>query len=265
MSEKQFKYEIRPGNAAVLVNGQVRGDAAGCPRAILIRDYFGQPKVSDFRSLVTFATGSACETVVFNKLREEYGDSIRNDVEMSEAVTDDTGVVGHADFVRKTDEGFEIWEHKTCQSLNTFKKVFVKSEPKLVNIAQMLQYMITAECCEGRLLYTATLYGDAGKEHKVKAGDQKCYTIRIHTDGTITADEQMLPFTVQHALDWRNYMAGILENGLIDDPPTPWEIMPWSVCSGCDFENICEAYNEHREKDIFFGDVKKLIDLRGKR
>jgi hypothetical protein len=122
-----------------------------------------------------------------------------------------------------------------------------------------------AESCRGKLLYTATLYGEASKEHKVKAGDQKLFDIIIHDNGSITADQQMLPFTVQDVLNWRLYMAECLENKRLDDPPTPWEPLPWSVCTGCDYAGVCAAYDDHRCFQKFEKDIKILLDTRGRR
>lgn len=260
MSEKLFDLEIRPGNVSVLVNGQIRGESSGCPRAILIRAYWGQPKVVDRRSLLTFAVGSACEQVVYNEIKQRDGDTVKNDVLMYEPVTKRVGVVGHADLVWKREKGFKIGELKSVQSTNSHSKYIVKGTPKITNIAQCVNYMVIAEAEEGELIYTSCLYAD-----KVKSGDQRVYDIRIHTNGVITYDQNTAPFTVGDVLAWREYIADCLENKRLDPPPVSWEFSPFSVCSGCDYENVCEAYEDHRCFEQFESDVSDLLAERGRR
>jgi hypothetical protein len=265
------RQEIRIGNSAAMQHGIIKGDANGCPRVNLIRCFEGQPIVSDRRSLITFAVGTALENVVFSWLKAEYGDSIKADVAMEEQITDNVWVVGHADFVWKLPDGrYKIGEHKSCSSVGVVEKVFVERHYKPNNLAQLCHYLLVSEATEGELIYTSAIYCKRSETkakcaYNVKAGDQAIFKVRIADNGAILVDESPAPFDVSDLLQWREYQAELIENRRLDAPPESWEATPWPVCQGCAFQEVCEKYDTCHDDVAFWGDVRELIAKAGKR
>lgn len=265
------RLELRVGNSAVLKNGIVKGDANGCPRANLIRALEGQPKVTDRRSLATFAVGTALETVAFSWIKEELGDSVKSDVAMEEEIIDGVWLVGHCDFLQKKEDGsFKVFEHKSCSSVNVVEKVFGGHHYKPQNLAQLAHYMVIAESVEGELIYTSAIYAKKSETKSnpgwsVKAGDQETFVVAIDDKGIILVNGEPAPFDVADLLHWRNYQAELLANRRLDAPPEDWEQVPWTACSGCVYKEVCEQYDEDKNDKQFWEGIRKLIEKIGKR
>jgi hypothetical protein len=258
---------LRVGNSAVMINEQVVGDSNGCPRANIVRAYAGQPVVKDRRATVTFAVGTTLETIAFNWLKEQHGENIKADVEMSEELTDKVTLTGHCDFcLRKPDGTFHITEHKSVSSGEVAKKIFFKSEYKPNNLCQLLHYQLIAEAETGTLLYTSATYvKSSGKDEKsVAAGDQKEFHTQILPNGVILVNGENAPFCVKDLLAWREYMADVVERKYLDSPPKMWEGV-WSPCRGCWLQEVCEPFDEDRDDEKFWRGVESILDREGRR
>lgn len=252
--------QLRVGNSAVLINGQVIGDANGCPRANVVRAYAGQPIVKERRATVTFAVGTTLEGIAFRWLQEQYGDSIRADVEMSEEIIEDVSLTGHCDFLRrKEDLSFHVYEHKSVSSADVAKKVILDGNYKPNNLAQLCHYMLICEATEGTLLYTSATYTKG-----VMAGDQRAFAVKIHDNGVITVDGENAPFLVSDLLDWRLYMAETVKRKHLDSPPKQWDGI-FSPCNGCWLKETCERYDANGEDKEFWDGVEAILNREGRR
>jgi hypothetical protein len=232
-----------------------------------VRAFAGQPIVKDRRATVTFAVGTTLETIAFNWLKEQYGDNIKADVEMSEELSDKVGITGHCDFLQKKDNGkFHVWEHKSVSSGEVAKKIFFKNEYKPNNLCQMLHYQLICEAETGTLLYTSSTYVKATdkSEKSVAAGDQKEFHTQILPNGVILVNGENAPFSVKELLAWREYMVGIVEKKYLDSPPKQWDGV-FSPCKGCWLQENCEKYDEDGDDKKFWERVEEILDREGRR
>ena len=251
--------QLRVGNSAVLINGQVVGDANGCPRANLVRAFAGQPIVKDRRATVTFAVGIALEGIAFKWLQEQYGENIRSDVEMSEEIIDGVTMTGHCDFLLKRNDCFLPTEHKSISSADVAKKVLLDGKYKPNNLAQLCHYMLICEATEGTLLYTSATYTKG-----VMAGDQRAFAVKFHDTGAVTVDGENAPFLVTDLLDWRIYMAETVKRKHLDSPPKQWDGI-FSPCNGCWLKETCESYDANGEDKEFWEGVEEILNREGRR
>jgi hypothetical protein len=264
------KLALRGGNCGAIVNGKVRGGNNQCLRAVVVRAHCGQPQVTNQRSLITFAVGSAVENVAFKFLQDIKGDSIKQDVAICEEITEAVDMEGHADFVEKLPSGeFHGWEHKSVGSTSVAELVFKDAHYKPENAVQLVNYMISLEAETGTLQYTAYCYHNNKSKKdpfKIGASDQKNFEVVIKGSGEVIINEQPALFKIQDILEFRERAAELIEFKRLDDlPPEAWDNGFFSPCSNCWLENACEFYNHSRDKEKFFSDVDSYLDKAGRR
>jgi hypothetical protein len=216
----------------------------------------GQPKVKDLRTCLTFCIGSSIEPIVAQDLRYK-GHTVECDVEVKEKLSDQVTLTAHVDFI--VDD--LTFEHKSISSIKSYTKYIKKGEYSVLNLTQLVNYMVMREKAEGVLLYTNVTYGNSGE----KAGDQRAYRMSIDDNGIVYVDGiKEERFSVLDILRFREEAVEVLENQTIYPyPPAPYDI--FSPCKGCWLEQVCSDYECHGSKEKYFADATILLDLHGRR
>lgn len=253
MTEK-MKHSIRGGMSSFMKDGQVFvSDSAGCLRKALLRSK-GIEEKHNAKTLKVFHLGALNEEI-WKQWLTEAGRKFVEEKEFCEPVTEDSNFVGHSDFVVELEDGSYIcYELKSVSSKNTYKKVFKENTPKISNLAQCVNYMVSQETVRGRLCYTSYIKAIEYKDFDIydigeindlvytalEAGEieTKIFEVEIKEDGKIYLDGVYSTFDVQHLMDHRRATADVLENNKVyqDRPQTLDSSDP---CGFCPFSKVC--------------------------
>lgn len=252
---EQMKHSVRGGMSSFVKDGQVFvSDSAGCLRKALLRSK-GIEEPIGAKTKKVFHLGAVNEEI-WKTWLTEAGRKFVEEKEFCEIVTDDSNFVGHSDFVVEMEDGSHLcYELKSVSSKNTYKKIFKENKPKISNLAQCVNYMVSQETNRGRLCYTSyiaaieysefdgydleeinDLVYSALEQGKIET---KIFEVEIKEDGKVFLDGVYSEFDVQHVLDHRRATADVLENNKIyrDRPQTTDNSDP---CHFCPFKVVCD-------------------------
>lgn len=250
-----MKHSVRGGMSSFYKDGWTFvSDSAGCLRKALLRSH-GIEETHNAKTKKVFHLGAINEEI-WKQWLTEAGRKFVEEKEFCEWVTDDSNFVGHSDFVVENNNGTHLcYELKSVSSKNTYKKVFKENSPKISNLAQCVNYMVSQETTQGRLCYTSYIaaieYKDFDNYDIEEINDlvytalesnqieTKIFEIEIKSNGQIFVDGIYSTFDVQHILDHRRETANVLENDKIyrDRPQTVDGSNP---CGFCPFSKVCD-------------------------
>lgn len=265
------KFGVRGGNSGFVKNGVVWGsDPGSCPRRILLRHH-GIEEQPDEKSKKVFAIGHLNEELFEQELKQK---KLAYDKELAlcEPIFDDVDFHGHSDYVvTHPDIGKCVYELKSVTSKNTYKKIFEQSDPKLSNLAQCVNYMLSVETTRGRLRYSSFIEAIEYKDidlYNIQdildtcreiIPEHKVFEIEIHPSGSITVDGEINDFSVTDILDHRRLSAEMLrKNTVFSDRPQPSELFN-NVCGFCPFREVCEGWDGSRTTEQFLEQCKSAL------
>lgn len=264
-------FAVRGGMSGFVRNGVTWGsDPASCLRRALLRHHKIE-EVPNEKSQKVFAIGHLNEEL-FERGLKERGVTYQKELELSEPVTEDSEFCGHSDYVVDEDFGKCVYELKSVTSKNTYKKVFDKGEPKLSNLAQCINYMLSVESTRGRLVYTSYMdaieYSDIDLYNKKDILDMcqdivpesRVFEVEIDAEGKILVDKKEIDFTLQDVIEHRRASANVLEKNLVfPDRPQPSEMYN-SVCAFCPFRSVCDEWDNTESTETFLNKCKEKLN-----
>lgn len=232
MSNHKKKLTVRGSNSAFFKDGRTHSDSqVGCPRITLLRRHGIEEPTDNIRTQKTFAIGHLNEELfVKHYLADSF---IRKENEVVEPITDSVDFTGHIDIET---EGM-IFELKSVTSNNTWKQVLA-GKPKLVNLAQIVSYMLSRRVSEGWLVYSLYAYV-AGIDLP-----DVFFKITIDTEGEILVNSKKTGFSLEHIVLDRQTKAEVLENDIVynERPVNPGGDK--HPCFYCPFKTVCDSWDK---------------------
>lgn len=246
------KYQVRGGNSAFFKDGNFHaGDANGCPRSVLLRHHGVEMPVGDIRTQKTFNIGFMNEELFVKHYMKEIPHL--TDYEICEPITENTDFVGHSDVV--TDK--VVFELKSVSSRSTWDLVTKKNTPKLGNLAQTVNYMVSRETQQGYLVYSLYAYV-AGL-----ALPDKFFDVTIDNDGNVLVDSNQTGYTVEHIIADRQMKARVLENNEVFPVKPVNPTSSQSPCHYCPFQGLCDKWDKAtkgKETEKFIAKAKEIVN-----
>lgn len=267
------QYQVRGGNSGFLQNGVViTSDATSCLRRALLRHHkIEEPK--NGKTQKVFGIGALNENWWENYFKQKNITYVK-EKPFIEAVTALSDFCGHSDFVvEDPDIGTCVYELKSVTSQNTYNKVFKKSEYKLANLAQAVNYMVAQETDKGRLVYSSYIEAveykdldmysleDIIEKIDLITPEHKIFEINIKENGKIFIDGQFSSFSIQDVLAHRNETARLLELNQVapDGPQNISSGMFDSPCGFCPFKVVCNKSVKSMSTEDFLTQCKEIV------
>lgn len=262
---KKSKYRFRISNAGLVRKGEILGGSVACPRMILLRDHGIEEEHQIgteewFRREITFAIGKANEEVFEKSLQAKDIPYIREDF-LCTNLTPDVEIAGAIDFQVRT----KPYELKAVSSTRQYEKIFVKGQPKLENVCQILSYMIQLNLTEGVLRYTSTIYhshydiswaevkklaraGEAKliasmtKEKWKAKPEKRSFKVEIQEDGTVLVDKSEFCH-VSELWDHQALAVSVLEGQTVNEAVPAAGEDGFPPCKLCWWNDVCRGFN----------------------
>lgn len=226
------KKSVRGGNSAFFKDGLFHTDGdQGCPRRVLLRSYGVEPPVGDIRTQKTFNVGFLNEELFVKHYLPGILTSL--DHAISEPITKNINFEGHADVVTKD----LVFELKSVTSKSTWDKV-KKGKPKLSNVAQCVNYMLSRQTQKGYLVYSLYAYVDGINLPDV------FFEITIDNEGEILLNGKSTGYNLEHTVLDRQTKARVLEDDVVfpERPVNPGGDK--SPCFYCPFKAVCDQWDK---------------------
>lgn len=267
------QYQVRGGNSGFLQNGIViTSDATSCLRRALLRHHkIEEPK--NAKTQKVFGIGALNENW-WEGYFKQNGLVYTKEKPFIEVVTPLSDFCGHSDFVvEDPNVGTCVYELKSVTSQNTYNKVFKKSEYKIANLAQAVNYMLAQETSYGRLVYSSYIEAVEYKNLDMYSmediiemidliiPEHKIFEIKIADDGKINVDGAFSSFYVKDILAHRNETARLLENNQVapDGPQNISSGMFDSPCGFCPFKAVCNKSVKSMRTEDFLTQCKEIV------
>jgi PD-(D/E)XK nuclease superfamily protein len=166
---------------------------------------------------------------------------------------------GHCDFLVRLDGHTRIDECKSVQSTNVRREVIKKGDYLVENLAQVISYMVAAQCHSGQLIYT--FYEQNDDSGEMEAADERIFKVQIDLYGRINVDGVPTQFTVMDFIAHSVRAAKVIENKTVDVRPNLWDAPFASPCKMCVFSKACDRWDsgEIESTDAFVEYAKTLV------
>lgn len=250
MSRPVKRWTVRGGNSAFCVNGKfVSYDQSGCPRISLLRAHGIEEPVDDVRTQKTFNVGFLNEELFVKNYLPHIPHCV--DFEIDEPVTAKINFEGHADVV--TDA--LVFELKSVTSRNTWERVR-KGKPKVSNVAQCVNYMLSRKATRGYLVYSLYAYCQGLELPDI------FFEIELDSDGNIMLNGKQTGYHIDHIVEDRQQKARVLEDNVVYESRPVAEEGDKSPCQWCPFSTVCDWWDKTKngKTEDFLKKAKEVTD-----
>lgn len=250
MSRPVKRWTIRGGNSAFCVDGTfVSHDQSGCPRSVLLRAHGIEEPVDDVRTQKTFNVGFLNEDLFVKHYMSHIPHCV--DFAIDEPVTEKINFEGHADVVTED----LVFELKSVTSKNTWEMVR-KGKPKISNLAQCVNYMLSRKATRGYLVYSLYAYVQGLELPDI------FFEIELDSDGNIMLNGKQTDYHIDHIVEDRQTKARVLEDNVVYDKRPVSDTVGKSSCQYCPFSSVCDWWDKSKNKktEEFLSKAKEVTD-----
>ena len=216
----------------------------------MLRAHGIENPVDDIRTQKTFNVGFLNEDLFVKHYMSQLPHCV--DYAIDEPITEKINFEGHADVV--TDD--LVFELKSVTSRNTWEQVR-KGTPKISNVAQCVNYMVSREVQRGYLVYSLYAYVQGLELPDI------FFEITIDDDGNIMVNGKETGYHVEHIVADRQTKARVLEdNTVFPDRPVAAKKGDKSPCFYCPFKMVCDRWDkgELETTEEFLQKAKEVTD-----
>jgi CRISPR/Cas system-associated exonuclease Cas4 (RecB family) len=251
MTREVKRYTVRGGNSAFFKDGKFHShDQSGCPRQVLLRAHGIEAPVDDLRTQKTFNIGFLNEELFVKHYMQGLFTS--TDHAINEPITEKVNFEGHADVVTED----LVFELKSVTSKSTWEQVS-KGKPKLSNIAQCVNYMLSQRVQKGYLVYSLYAYVQGLELPDI------FFEIFIDNDGNILLNGNQTGYSLTDIVSDRHTKAKVLENNEVypERPVNPTGKQ--SPCFYCPFQSVCDKWDkatQNKSTEKFLDRAKEIVN-----
>lgn len=250
MTREVKRWTVRGGNSAFFKDGNFYTyDSNGCPRSVLLRAHGIEEPVDDIRTQKTFSLGYLNEDLFV----KNYVAHIPHctDYAIDEPVTEKINFEGHADVVTED----LVFELKSVSSRNTWDRI-KKGKPKISNVAQCVNYMLSRQVQRGFLVYSLYAYVQGLELPDI------FFEITIDNDGNILVNNKETGYHLDHIVQDRQQKARVLEDNTVFPKRPVSEPGDKSPCFYCPFKSVCDQWDKapDQKTEVFLRKAKEVTD-----